>query len=165
MRMLGVDFGQRRIGLALSDGTAVLARPWRVVAAGPTPAASAGALALLIARARAGPERPDIPDSHDEPGEVQAIVVGLPRRLNGEDTEQTQPAREFAHVLGELTGLMVHLQDERLTSHEADRRLAEREPDWRRRKQILDAASAAIILQDFLDERARQASRVVGDAC
>ena len=81
----------------------------------------------------------------------------MPRRLGGEDNDQTGAAREFARALGELTGLEIHLQDERLTSHEADALLAERERDWRRRKAKLDAAAAAIILQDFLDARARAA--------
>jgi putative Holliday junction resolvase len=147
MRFLGVDFGKRRIGLALSDDTALLARPWRTIAAGPTPEASATMLADLIARLRA--------DEDPEAGELVGLVVGLPRRLNGEDTHQTAPARFFAGHLGALTGLVVHLQDERLSSYEAESRLAEREPDWRLRKEQLDAAAAAVILQDFLDGRPR----------
>ena len=58
-----------------------------------------------------------------------------------------------------LTGLLVHLQDERLSSHEAEQRLAERERDWRRRKAKLDAAAAAVILQDYLDGRSRASFR------
>ena len=141
MRVLGVDFGQRRLGLALSDHTGTLARPWQTVPAGPTPAASADAVARLMADARA----------RDEDEAVGAIVVGLPRRLSGEDTDQSQPAREFAARLAALTGLDVQLQDERLTSREAESRLAVREKDWRRRKAQIDAAAAAIILQDYLD--------------
>jgi len=150
MRLLGVDFGQRRLGLALSDATAALARPWRTVPASATPVASAAALADLVASLR---DRED-----PEAGDISEIVVGLPKRLNGADTDQTQPAREFTRVLAERSGLPVHLQDERLSSHEADRLLAERERDWRKRKAQLDAASAAIILQDFLDARARLAA-------
>jgi putative Holliday junction resolvase len=63
----------------------------------------------------------------------------------------------MASVLHALTGLEVHLQDERLTSREAEQRLAEREPDWRRRKRQIDAVSAAIILQDYLDHHASRA--------
>jgi putative Holliday junction resolvase len=88
---------------------------------------------------------------------IETVVVGLPRRLGGEDTHETASARDFADALRQLAGMDVHLQDERLTSHEAERRLAEREPDWRRRKDRIDAVAAAIILQDFLDERARRA--------
>ena len=80
MRTLGVDFGRRRIGLALSDDTGTLARPWRVIAAGATPAASADHVAAIIAEGRARP---------DDDIDIGAVVVGLPRRLNGDDTDQT----------------------------------------------------------------------------
>ena len=69
----------------------------------------------------------------------------------------TAPAREMASALHTLTGLEVHLQDERLTSHEAERAWPNGEPDWRQRKSQIDAASAAIILQDYLDHRASDA--------
>jgi putative Holliday junction resolvase len=142
MRVLAVDFGQRRLGLAVSDATGLLARPWQTVPAGPDVRASATTIAALVTR-----------HNDADLSELVAIVVGLPRRLGGEDTHQTAPAREFARHLGELTGIPVHLQDERLTSYEAESRLAEREPDWRKRKAMLDAAAAAIILQDYLDGR------------
>jgi putative Holliday junction resolvase len=147
MRLLAIDFGQRRLGLALSDASAVIARPWRSVPAGATPAQSAGAVAALFAAGDAALD------------EVRAVVVGLPRRLNGDDTDQTGPAREFAAALRDRLGLEVHLQDERLSSREAESRLARRERDWRRRKQQIDAAAAAVILQDFLDERAARQAR------
>jgi putative Holliday junction resolvase len=142
MRLLGVDFGLRRIGLAVSDETAMLARPWQTVEAGGTPAASAASVHRALERGR---------QDDDDAANVGAIVVGLPRRLSGEDNEQSQPVRDFATALARLTGLEVHLQDERLSSREAESRLALREKDWRRRKERLDAASAAIILQDYLD--------------
>jgi putative Holliday junction resolvase len=152
MRILGVDVGRRRIGLAVSDASALVARPWRMLPAGSSPRVSAeGVVAVLT-------ELDDDP-LEDRAG-VGAIVVGLPRRLDGSDTDMSTPAREIASALHTLTGLEVHLQDERLTSREAEARLATREPDWRRRKQMLDAASAAIILQDYLD---RRASRVATD--
>ena len=144
MRVLGVDFGQRRIGLAISDGTATLARPWKTVPAGSTPAASARLVAAEVEALRRADE---------EAAELATIVVGVPRRLNGEDTDQTQPAREFAVALEAATQLAVRQQDERLTSHEADRLLAGRERDWRKRKLKLDAAAAAVMLQDYLDQR------------
>jgi len=146
MRHVAVDFGQRRIGLAISDATGLLARPWRTLAADRTPRASAAAVAALLA---AGDD--------DEASGVGALVIGLPRRLNGDDTDQTAAARAFGRAVGELTGLPVHFQDERLTSYEADARLAQRERDWRKRKARLDAAAAAIILQDYLDGQVRPA--------
>jgi putative Holliday junction resolvase len=142
MRFLGVDFGRKRIGLAMSDDTALLARPWRTLTAGGTVGESAASLATLVTTG-----------ADEELADLAGIVVGLPRRLGGEDNDQTPLVREFARLLGERTRLEVHLQDERLTSYEADARLAEHERDWRRRKAKLDAAAAAIILQDFLDTR------------
>jgi putative Holliday junction resolvase len=140
VRVLAVDFGQRRLGLAVSDATGLIARPWRTLTAGADPTASAAEVAALV-RAR----------QDDELSDLGAIVVGLPRRLNGADTDQTAAARAFAQRLGELTGRPVHLQDERLTSYEAESRLALREQNWRKRKARIDAAAAAIILQDYLD--------------
>jgi putative Holliday junction resolvase len=143
MRVLGVDVGLRRLGLALSDATASLARPWQAIPAGATPLESAQAVAAAMS-ASAAPE-------DDEASAIGAIVVGLPRRLNGDDTEQTALARQVAGALANLTGLTVHLQDERLSSREAESRLALREKDWRKRKAKIDAAAAAVILQDYLD--------------
>jgi putative Holliday junction resolvase len=144
MRVLGVDYGRRRIGLAISDDSGVLARPWKTLDAGASPVDSAARIATALDQAR----RETLDDFV-----VEAVVVGLPRRLSGEDTHGTAPARALAAALASRTGLPVHLQDERLSSHEAEMRLAEREPDWRVRKKQIDAAAAAIVLQDYLDHR------------
>jgi putative holliday junction resolvase len=80
-------------------------------------------------------------------------VIGLPRRLDGSANEMTSRVEAFAQTLGRRTSLPIVLQDERLTSLEAESRLAVREKDWRVRKQRLDAAAAAIILQDYLDSQ------------
>jgi putative Holliday junction resolvase len=141
MRWLGVDVGARRIGLAVSDDTGTLARPWQTIGSGRTPAESAEAIVRTM-------RLPNADDGRDGIA-VGGVVVGLPRRLNGDDTDQSQPARDVAGALHALLGVPVHLQDERLTSREAESRLAVRERDWRRRKQKLDAAAAAIILQDY----------------
>jgi putative Holliday junction resolvase len=143
VRVLGVDFGQRRIGLALSDPSGTLARPWQTVAAAGSPRASAELVAGVI-RAEGG----------DDAEAVALVVVGVPKRLNGQPTDQTAPAREFAAAL-QRAGFDVQERDERLTSHEADALLAVNDRDWRSRKTRLDAAAAAVILQEFLDDRAR----------
>ena len=144
VRVVGVDVGRRRIGLAVSDPSGLVARPWQTVQSGPSLADTLARIARALI---------DLRDPLDDGPSVSAIVVGLPLRLDGTDNEQSAFARAFASALGAATGLDVHLQDERLTSHEAEARLAEREPDWRRRKARLDAEAAAIILQDFLDHR------------
>ena len=139
MRTLGVDDGRRRIGLAVSDPTGTLARPVETVAGHDDPAAAAREVAAVIARLEAV----------DDP--IGTIVVGLPLRLDGTPNEQTDHARALAAELARVTGRTVLLQDERLTSHEAESRLAVRERDWRARKKRLDAAAAAVILQEYLD--------------
>ena len=138
---MGLDVGEKRIGVAISDATATLARPVGVLKAA---GLNAGAITMVsdeIARLAA----------EDDP--VSSIVVGLPRRLDGTPNDMTPRVERFAADLGTRTGLPVVLQDERLTSREAESRLAVREKDWRVRKQRLDAAAAAVILQDYLDTR------------
>ena len=147
MRALGIDYGRRRIGLALSDATGLLARPWKTIAtAAGGPSRSAATLAGEIAALAA-----------EEDG-LSAVAVGYPRKLNGEPNEQTAAVEIFAAVLRPLVGVPVFLQDERLSSREAESLLARSEKDWRKRKAHLDAASAAVILQDYLDAHSRPAS-------
>ena len=86
---------------------------------------------------------------------LEAVVVGWPRRLDGSPTDHTSIVETFAQSLRTSIAVPVILQDERLSSTEAESRLARRERDWRKRKQQLDAAAAAIILQDYLDARPR----------
>ena len=151
MRVLGVDFGERRIGIAVSDPTGTLARPVRTLVSGGSLGVRVAAVAAMASALA------------DESDGLNAVVVGLPRRLDGRHTEQTTRVLAFVEALGAMTGLPVATQDERLTSIEAEQRLAEREVSWRRRKRGLDAASAAIILQDYLDQRREVGgSRVAG---
>lgn len=142
MRVLGIDYGERRIGLALSDATGLLASPWKRLQ---NDANLGAAVQRLAAEIRA---------LQSEDG-LDAIVIGLPRRLNGEPNDQTARVRKLAEMLAAAVTVPISLQDERLTSHEADELLAARERDWRKRKDQLDAMAAALILQDFLDGRPR----------
>ena len=141
MRALGIDYGERRIGLALSDPTGLLASPWKTVA---NERDLAGAARRLAEEAR---------QLRDEPDGLGAIVIGLPRRLSGEANDQTGRVQQLAAMVGAAIDVPVHLQDERLTSHAADELLGRGERDWKKRKARLDAVAAAIILQDYLDAR------------
>ena len=91
---------------------------------------------------------------------LEAVVVGWPRRLDGSPTDQTPIVETFAQSLKAKIAVPVILQDERLSSTQAESRLARRERDWRKRKQQLDAAAAAVILQDYLDARPRSSDAV-----
>ncbi len=141
--MLGIDYGARRIGLALSDASATLASPWRMIE---RPRSEPATVDLLIREITA------LVDHEDG---LSAVVIGWPRRLDGTATHSTAQAEALARALGGRLSIPVVLQDERLSSHEAESRLSTNERDWRRRKSKLDAAAAAVILQDYLDHQPR----------
>jgi putative holliday junction resolvase len=86
---------------------------------------------------------------------VSAIVVGDPLRLSGKESPQTAKTRTFAAELGELTGLPIHMYDERLTSHEAHQILYEAGHDRQKHRRVVDQVAATLILQSFLDESLR----------
>ena len=139
VRVVAFDYGRARIGVAVSDPTATLARPLTVLSAGRADAVerAVGLLAEI---------------SGEEAG-LDAIVVGLPRRLDGTPHELADEVRAFAASLAARVPVPVMFQDERLSSHEAESRLAATDRSWRRRRAKLDAAAAAVILQDYLDAR------------
>lgn len=138
MRILGVDLGSRRIGLAISDPSRTLARPL---------------MTLKIGRGSDAARRVSETIDHlsaEEDG-LASVVVGLPSRLDGSAHEATARVRAFIEDLKKRTHVPITTQDERLSSREAESRLALNERDWRKRKDKLDAAAAAVILQDYLD--------------
>ena len=138
---MGIDVGTRRIGLAISDVTRTLARPLKTIEI----AGSDDGVARVadeVTRA-----------AGDDDG-LSTIVVGLPVRLDGSPNEQTTRVAEFVAALKQRTGIAVVTADERLSSVEAESRMAGRTKNWRDRKKKLDAAAAAVILQDYLDSRA-----------
>lgn len=143
VRALGIDYGVRRLGLALSDASGTLASPLRVIERPPSDRATVTLVAAEVARLRA------------EDDGLAAVVVGWPRRLDGTPNAQTPIVEAFARALETVIAVPVVLQDERLSSVEAESRLAVRERDWRVRKKTLDAAAAAVMLQDYLDARPR----------
>jgi len=144
MRVVGLDLGRRRIGLAISDSSGTLATPWRTVSGGGSVPAVTDRLAGLLT---------DLDEAGGD-DRVSGLVVGLPAHLDGRPHELAPWVREIAAALERHTGLPVTLQDERLTSVEAEQRLALRERDWRKRKARLDAAAAAVMLQEYLDAHA-----------
>ena len=140
-RVAGLDVGERRIGVAVSDVTGTLARPVGVLQTSGLEGDAVDRAAAELARLAA-----------EEDG-LASLVVGLPRRLDGSPNDMTPRVQAFAAALGTRIAVPVVLQDERLTSREAESRLAIREKDWRARKKQIDAAAAAIILQDYLYEQ------------
>jgi putative holliday junction resolvase len=141
MRILGLDVGRRRIGVAISDTSGMLARPLTTLTvAGEDAVERVSNEILRIAGEEDG---------------LQAVVVGMPRHLDGTPSVQTAKVEQFIAALRQRVQVPIATQDERLSSREAESRLALRERDWRKRKPQLDAAAAAVILQDYLDRQTR----------
>ncbi len=140
MRVLGIDLGERRIGIAVSDPTGSIAQP------------------LPTLRKRAGKRMPLATlQNLAEQYEVQGIVMGLPLAPSGDDTDWTRTIREAASNLEERSGVPVHLVDERFTSRAAERAIRGLglPKNKREEKGRVDAAAAVLILQSWLDARAR----------
>jgi putative Holliday junction resolvase len=138
MRVLGIDPGARRIGLALSDPEGQFALPLEAVQARGTEHVVQQLAAEAVRQ------------------QAERLVVGLPLRLDGSEGESARLARKLAARLHAATGLPVVLWDERLTTRAAERALAEAGAHGARRKRAVDSVAAALLLQSYLDaERER----------
>jgi putative Holliday junction resolvase len=138
---MALDYGERRIGVAMSDPTRTIGSP----------------LVTLQRRAGKRPPWPEIGKIVNE-NEVDEIVVGLPLDLSGDETEWTAEVRRFGDDLARRTGLPVHWIDERLTSVAAERAVRGMglKRSEREQKERIDAAAAALILDAYLRQRSRE---------
>jgi putative Holliday junction resolvase len=132
-RLIGLDYGRRRIGVAVSDPDRCIASP-------------------LEQYERVSPDRDaryfqDLAAEHD----AAAFVVGVPVHLSGAESEMAAEARRFGQWLAEVTGQPVHFWDERYTTAEAERHLQAAELTSRRRRARRDMLAAQILLQAYLD--------------
>ena len=139
MRILGLDYGDRRIGVALSDAFGWTAQGLEVI------------------------DRKDVGEEGDvrrirelvrEHG-VEEIVIGLPKNMNGTVGPRGEICIAFADKLKATLSMPVHLWDERLTTVAAERTLLDADVSRRKRKQVIDKMAAAILLQNYLDSRGR----------
>ena len=135
MIILGVDLGKARTGLAVCDAGEVLASPLTVI--------SEHNRERLVEKIAAA--------ARD--AKVEALVVGLPRNMDGSEGESAQNAREIAAMLEDRTGLPVHLWDERGTTITAHGYLNETNVRGKKRKAVIDTVAASVILQSYLDAR------------
>ena len=139
VRILALDVGEKRIGLAVSDPLGLTAQGLGVVER----RGWDQDLARLVAVAREW--------------RVQEVVVGVPRHLDGRPGAQVPEILELARALGEVLDVQVTPWDERLTTREAERVLLQADLSRRRRRQVVDRLAAVLILQAYLDRR-RQTS-------
>ena len=138
MRVMGIDLGSKRIGVAVSDSGGVLASPYEVVL-------------------RSGDEERDHRRLLEIAEELEAerIVIGLPLSLDGSMGPTAVAYAAEAERLGATTALPVETYDERLTTVTADRSLMERKMKADARRRIIDMVAAAVMLQAWLDGRPR----------
>ncbi|MCI0625386.1 MAG: Holliday junction resolvase RuvX [Acidobacteria bacterium] len=137
---MGLDVGEVRIGVAVSDETGLIAR-------GVTTVQRTGGRKDLEALARLVEEN-----------EVHHVVVGHPVNMDGTSGPQAQRMRNFAERLRTVTSAEISLWDERLSSFSAEQLLIESGMHWSKRKQMIDRLAAVVILQEYLDHRNRQGS-------
>jgi putative Holliday junction resolvase len=138
VRIMALDVGEKRIGLAVSDPLGITAQGLGVLA-------------------RQSPES-DLAELQKVAREwqVQEIVLGLPRHMDGRPGQAVPQIMELARRLQEALGVKVHTWDERLTTQEAERVLLAADVSRRRRRQVVDQLAAVLILQGFLDARGDQ---------
>ena len=138
MKIMAIDYGDARTGVAFSDITEKLASPYTVISEKYQPKLI-DKLCEIIKKERA-----------------EKLVVGLPRNMDGSYGFRADACREFAQALGERSGLPVEFQDERLTTVMAHNVLSENNVRGKKRKETVDAVSAVMILQSYLDGKANQ---------
>jgi putative Holliday junction resolvase len=135
MRILAIDYGSKRIGLALSDPTGTLARPLPFLPA-KADAQLARELAALARKEDAG-----------------LILLGLPHHMNGSLGDGAAHVQAFAALLGQATPVPVQLIDERLSTVQASRQLQEAGRNARQQRDRIDSEAACVLLQGYLDSR------------
>jgi putative Holliday junction resolvase len=137
-RILGIDLGEARIGLAISDELGMLAHPLETMHVKEI-ADPVAHVAAIVAR-----------------DEISTIILGLPRNMNGTYGPAAEKARTFATKLRERTGCDVKMWDERLTSVAAQRSLHEAGRNVKKSRAVIDQVAAQLILQGYLDSQAMQ---------
>jgi putative Holliday junction resolvase len=133
MRVLALDVGNKRVGVAISDPTQFLARSLTVIQRG-SPRDDFAAVSRLV-----------------EEHEVEKVVVGYPRSLDGTVGEQAEKVGRYAEGLAKALDVPVILWDERFSTVSAERLMREAGVRGRKRRERVDAVAAAVILQNYLD--------------
>lgn len=131
MRIIGLDFGERTIGVAVSDAMLLTAQGVKTI--------------------RRSPKELEELKTMLQDYEVDRIVLGYPKNMNGTLGPRAQATEEFAQILKEEFGLPVTLWDERLSTMGAQRSLLEADMSRAKRKQVIDKMAAVFILQGYLD--------------
>ena len=136
MRIMGLDYGAKTVGVAISDEMLLTAQPIETIRR-ERPAKLRQTLARI--------------ESLMKDYDIDKVVIGLPKKLNNEEGDRCEKTREFGEMVERRSGLEVIYQDERLTTVQADNVLAEGGVRNENRKQYIDKMAASLILQSYLD--------------
>lgn len=139
-RAIGIDYGLARIGLAISDEQKIISSPLSVITAEKKITLTAQKIANAIQDLQT-----------ERKFECDAIIIGMPYRMNGSLGVMADEVKQFADLLKEWFSCSIILWDERLSSVQADRALRECQLNRKQRSQRVDCVSAALILQAYLD--------------
>ncbi len=139
-RIVGIDFGLKRIGIALSDESKILATPYKTFLAEKKAEITAQKLVEELKK-----------DAQARKYTFESLVIGLPLMLNGTKGFLADEVLHFAECLKKYIDCPIYTWDERLTSAQAERSLKEFDLSRKKRAQIVDSVAAVIILQNYLD--------------
>lgn len=131
---MGIDFGEVRIGIALSDPLQIISQPYRVI---PNDDDTISEIKKII-----------------KSEEVRKIILGLPLNLDGEDTKKTLEVREFSEVLKSNVDIPVIFWDERYTTVEANEQLKHMGYGIAESRKVIDKVAASIILKNYMENQA-----------
>jgi len=135
LRVLGIDYGDRKIGLAVSDRLGITAQP------------------LIVYRRKTEKEDADYFKRVVAEYEIKEVIIGLPLRMDGSSGTRAEKTREFARWLEHVLHLPVHFWDERLTTKQAAKILSQQKISPKTKKNIEDQVSAVIILSTYLESK------------
>lgn len=139
MRVLGIDLGSKRVGVAISDRSGTIATPLCVLERGASQRIDHGEIARIV-----------------QEEDAVAVVVGLPLNMDGTAGKAADAALREVERMTTVVGVPVYVHDERLTTVEADRVLMEQKMRAQARRRVVDKVAAAVILQSWLDARSME---------
>lgn len=141
-RILGLDYGMKRIGVALSDESKILASPYKTLEAAKKVERTVEIVLALIGEIE-----------RERGCKIEEVVIGLPLRMNGKQSLLADEVNAFIAVFRQLSSITINSWDERLTTVQAERSMLEGSLTRKRRSQSIDVATATIILQSYLDSK------------
>ena len=148
-RLIGIDFGMARLGIAISDERQIIAAPYETIHAEKKTELTVAKILVLLQQ---------LQETHA--CDIEEIIVGLPLMMSGRTGFQADEVKHFVQLLSQATTIPVRTWDERLSTVQAERSLRESRMTRKKRSKVVDIVSAAIILQSYLDHKHLMKDRI-----